>query len=72
MGEADRAMSRDRQIGYAAYTFFWMGVSCMWMGTLEQALEFIDDDELVEGTPKSVRLRKKLLTENERKRANKK
>jgi GTP-binding protein len=37
--------------------------------TLEQALEFIDDDELVEVTPKSIRLRKKLLTENERKRA---
>jgi len=40
--------------------------------TLEQALEFIDDDELVEVTPKSIRLRKKHLTENERKRANKK
>jgi len=40
--------------------------------SLEQALEFIDDDELVEVTPKSLRLRKKLLTENERKRANKK
>lgn len=39
--------------------------------TLEQALEFIEDDELVEVTPKSIRLRKKLLTENERKRANK-
>lgn len=37
--------------------------------TLEQALEFIDDDELVEVTPKSVRIRKKLLTENDRKRA---
>ncbi|WP_305909941.1 translational GTPase TypA [Methylomarinum sp. Ch1-1] len=37
--------------------------------TLEQALEFIDDDELVEVTPESIRLRKKLLTENERKRA---
>ena len=37
--------------------------------TLEQALEFIDDDELVEVTPQSVRIRKKLLTENERKRA---
>jgi GTP-binding protein len=36
--------------------------------SLEQALEFIDDDELVEVTPTSVRLRKKLLTENERKR----
>ncbi|HCA23223.1 MAG TPA: translational GTPase TypA, partial [Pseudomonas sp.] len=39
--------------------------------TLEQALEFIDDDELVEVTPKSIRLRKKLLNENERKRASK-
>ncbi len=37
--------------------------------TLEQALEFINDDELVEVTPKSIRLRKKLLTENDRKRA---
>ncbi len=37
--------------------------------TLEQALEFIDDDELVEVTPRSIRVRKKLLSENERKRA---
>jgi GTP-binding protein len=37
--------------------------------TLEQALEFIDDDELVEVTPKSIRIRKKLLFEHERKRA---
>ncbi len=37
--------------------------------TLEQALEFIEDDELVEVTPKSIRLRKKHLSENERKRA---
>jgi len=37
--------------------------------TLEQALEFIEDDELVEVTPKSIRVRKKYLTENERKRA---
>ena len=36
--------------------------------SLEQALEFIDDDELVEITPKSIRLRKKFLTENERAR----
>ncbi|MFT5083137.1 MAG: GTP-binding protein [Lentisphaeria bacterium] len=36
--------------------------------TLEQALEFIEDDELVEVTPHSIRLRKKRLTENERKR----
>ena len=36
--------------------------------SLEQALEFINDDELVEITPSSIRLRKKLLTENERKR----
>jgi GTP-binding protein len=37
--------------------------------TLEQALEFIDDDELVEVTPKSIRIRKKFLLEHERKRA---
>ena len=37
--------------------------------TLEQALEFIDEDELVEVTPNHIRPRKKLLTENERKRA---
>jgi len=36
--------------------------------SLEQALEFIGDDELVEVTPDSIRLRKILLTENERKR----
>ena len=39
--------------------------------TLEQALEFIEDDELAEITPKSIRLRKKLLSENERKRSGK-
>jgi GTP-binding protein len=37
--------------------------------SLEQALEFIDDDELVEVTPVAIRLRKKERTENERKRA---
>ncbi|MBN8737449.1 MAG: translational GTPase TypA [Xanthomonadales bacterium] len=37
--------------------------------SLEQALEFIDDDELVEVTPRQIRLRKKHLTENDRKRA---
>ena len=37
--------------------------------TLEQALEFIDDDELVEVTPNHIRLRKKLLQEHERKKA---
>ncbi|WP_440866771.1 ribosome-dependent GTPase TypA [Symbiopectobacterium purcellii] len=38
--------------------------------SLEQALEFIDDDELVEVTPQSIRLRKRHLTENDRRRAN--
>ncbi|GMR20333.1 MAG: translational GTPase TypA [Gammaproteobacteria bacterium] len=38
--------------------------------SLEQALEFIDDDELVEVTPNHIRLRKKLLLEHERKKAN--
>ncbi|MDO9319216.1 MAG: translational GTPase TypA [Gammaproteobacteria bacterium] len=37
--------------------------------TLEQAMEFIEEDELVEITPNHIRLRKKLLTESERKRA---
>ena len=37
--------------------------------TLESAVEFIADDELVEITPKSVRIRKRFLKEHERKRA---
>lgn len=37
--------------------------------TLEYALEYIEDDELVEITPKSVRMRKKLLSESDRKKA---
>lgn len=36
--------------------------------TLEQALEFVEDDELVEVTPKSIRIRKRWLTETDRKR----
>ena len=39
--------------------------------TLEAALEFIEHDELVEVTPKNIRLRKRYLTENERQRQNK-
>lgn len=39
--------------------------------SLEQALEFIEDDELVEVTPVSIRLRKKYLKEHERRRSNK-
>ncbi|MCE3238517.1 MAG: typA [Gammaproteobacteria bacterium] len=39
--------------------------------SLEQALEFIEDDELVEITPKSIRVRKKFLKEHERKRSGK-
>jgi GTP-binding protein len=37
--------------------------------SLEYAVEFIDDDELVEITPKSIRLRKRYLKEHERKKA---
>ena len=37
--------------------------------SLEQALEFIEDDELVEVTPESIRIRKKMLKETDRKRA---
>jgi GTP-binding protein len=36
--------------------------------TLEKALAYIEDDELVEVTPRSIRLRKKLLDENDRKK----
>ncbi|RDI44575.1 translational GTPase TypA [Aquicella lusitana] len=39
--------------------------------SLEQALEFIEDDELVEVTPQSIRVRKKFLKEHERKRSGK-
>ena len=35
----------------------------------QQALEFIEDDELVEVTPKEIRLRKRFLTESDRKKA---
>ena len=38
--------------------------------SLEKAIEFIQDDELVEVTPKSIRLRKKILDSKERERAN--
>jgi GTP-binding protein len=40
--------------------------------SLEQALEFIDDDELVEVSPKSIRIRKKYLKDYERKSASRK
>ncbi len=40
--------------------------------TLEEALEYIEDDELVEITPQSIRLRKRLLSATDRKKANKK
>lgn len=54
-----RAASADKSIILAPPITF----------TLEEALEYIEDDELVEVTPKSVRLRKRLLSENERKKA---
>ncbi|MHB1341855.1 MAG: translational GTPase TypA [Coriobacteriia bacterium] len=53
-----RAASADKGIQLAPPITF----------TLEEALEYIEDDELVEVTPKSIRLRKRLLTENERKK----
>ena len=40
--------------------------------TLEEALEYIEDDELVEITPKNIRLRKRILSATERKKAAKK
>jgi len=39
---------------------------------LERALEWIEDDELLEITPKSIRIRKKFLTETQRKRESRK
>lgn len=39
--------------------------------SLERAIEFIEDDELVEITPKSIRIRKRLLNETDRLRARK-
>ena len=40
--------------------------------TLEKALAYIQDDELVEVTPKAIRLRKRLLDENDRKKEERK
>jgi len=54
-----RAAGKDDNLMLTPYVKF----------TLEQALEFIEDDELVEVTPHAVRLRKKQLTENDRKQA---
>jgi GTP-binding protein len=54
-----RAASADKSIMLAPPITF----------TLEEALEYIEDDELVEITPKSIRLRKRMLTENERKKS---
>jgi GTP-binding protein len=53
-----RASGSDKALKLSPPTIF----------TLEEALEFINDDELVEVTPKSIRLRKIFLDENERKR----
>jgi GTP-binding protein len=43
-----------------------------WVMTLEQAIAYVDDDEMVEVTPKSIRLRKAILCPNERKKAGRK
>ena len=40
--------------------------------TLEQAIDYIQDDELIEVTPDAIRMRKRFLTENERKRGDRK
>ena len=57
-----RAASNDENIVLTPATEF----------TLEQALEFIEDDELVDVTPKAIRLRKKILRESDRKRLERK
>ncbi len=57
-----RASGKDDNLMLTPYVKF----------SLEQALEFIEDDELLEITPHAVRMRKKLLTENDRKQASRK
>ena len=57
-----RSKSSDGTVQLTPFTQF----------SLEQCIDFIEDDELLEVTPKSLRLRKRYLDANERKRANKK
>ena len=57
-----RSKSSDGTVQLTPFTQF----------SLEQCIDFIEDDELLEVTPKSLRLRKRFLDANERKRANKK
>lgn len=57
-----RASGSDKAISLTPPTTF----------TLEEALEYIEDDELVEVTPQSIRLRKRILSTTERKKAEKK
>ena len=57
-----RSKGNDDAIALAPPTVF----------TLEQAIDFLDDDELLEVTPQALRLRKKYLTENERSKAKRK
>ena len=54
-----RAASADKGIQLAPPVVF----------TLEEALEYIEDDELVEITPKSIRLRKRVLGKTDRKKS---
>jgi len=64
----------DAQLSQAVTTIKWCGAVRLTPPikmTLEKALAYIEDDELVEVTPKSIRLRKKHLDPNERKRAEK-
>ena len=56
-----RSKSSDDTVQLTPYTEF----------SLEQCIDFIEDDELLEVTPKSLRLRKRYLDANERKRAQK-
>jgi len=51
---------------------FTIVLKAAWLPELEPALEYIESDELVELTPKSVRLRKRFLKEADRRRAVKK
>ena len=65
--KADPAASARARVAIAA-EYIQTNKPELALQSLERALEFIEDDELVEVTPLSIRIRKKFLTENERKR----
>ena len=60
----------EKNAAGCATWYYRYSVALMYCGRLEEALEYIKEDEYVEVTPKSMRMRKVILDELERKRAN--